>query len=80
MFYKVLNMSLLWKFVIFVIKLNSICPNNNPKLLYFFKKSEVASTQKALSILVNSSILDLVDFVDLSLFRRSSSYIATTLH
>ena len=43
MFYKVLNMLLLSKFVIFVIKLNPICPNNNPKLQNFFKKSEVAS-------------------------------------
>ena len=36
-------MLLLSKFVIFVIKLNPICPYNNPKLQNFFKKSEVAS-------------------------------------
>ena len=32
MFYKVLNAPVLWKFVIFVIKPNPICANNNPKL------------------------------------------------
>ena len=76
MFYNVLNMSLPWKFVTFVIKPNPICANNNPKLQNFFKKSEVASKRKALSIVVNSSILDLVEFLDLSLLNST----VTTLH
>ena len=29
-------------FIIFIIKSNPICVNNNPKLQNFFKKSEVA--------------------------------------
>ena len=69
MFYKVLNMPLLWKFVIFVIKLNPTCTNNNPKLQNFFKKSEVASKRKALSIVVKSSTLDLLEFLGLLLLN-----------
>ena len=76
MFCQVLNMPLLWKFVIFVIKSNPICANNNPKLHNLFKMSKVASKRKALSIVVNSSNLDLVEFLDLSLM----SYAAKTLH
>ena len=53
-------MPLLWKFI--------ICVNNNPKLQTFFKKSDIAS-KKALFIVVNSSILDLVEFLDLSLLN-----------
>ena len=76
MFYKVLNTTLLWKFVVFVIKPNYICSNNNPKLQNFFKKSEVVSKRKALSIVVNNSTLDLLEFIDLFLLN----YVATTLH
>ena len=75
-FYKVLNTPLLWKFVVFVIKPNYIFSNNNPKLQNFFKKSEVVSKRKALSIVVNNSTLDLLEFIDLFLLN----YVATTLH
>ena len=48
--------------------------NNNPKLWQkIFKKSEVASKRKIFSVFVNSSILDLVEFLALSLL----SYTAT---
>ena len=54
-------MPVLWKLVIFVIKPNPICTSNNPKLQNFFKKSEVASKRQALSIVVKSAILDLIE-------------------
>ena len=75
MFYRVLNAPLFRKFIVFIIKLNPICANNNPKLQNFFKKFEVASKWKTLSIVVNSSIL-CFEFLDLSLLN----YAATKLH
>ena len=54
-------MPVLWKLVIFVIKPNPICTGNNPKLQNLFKKSEVPSERQALSIVVKSSILDLIE-------------------
>ena len=78
MFCKFLNMPLLWKFVTFVIKPSHICANNNPKLQNLFKKSEVASKLKALFIVANSSILDLVDFLDLSLLNYIVALVFTT--
>lgn len=39
MYYKVLNTTLLWKFVIFVIKPSTICANNNLKLKKTSSKS-----------------------------------------
>ena len=76
MFYKVLITHLLWEYPIFIIKSNPICENNNSYHQNLFKKSEIASKQKALSIVVKSSILDLAEFLDLSLLN----YITTTLH
>ena len=69
MFHKVLNMPLLWKFVIFVIKPYPICTNNNPKPQNFFKRFEAASKRKALSIVVKSSTLDLLELLDLFLLN-----------
>ena len=61
---------------IIFIKSNPICANNNPKLQNFFKMSEVASRRKTFSVVGKSSILDLIEFLDLPLLN----YIATTLH
>ena len=47
MFHKALNVSAL-EIVIFVIKPDLICTNNNPELQNAFKNFEVASKQKAL--------------------------------
>ena len=47
MFHKALNVSAL-EIVIFLIKPDPICTNNNPELQNSFKKFEVASKQKAL--------------------------------
>ena len=63
-------------FIIFIIKSNPICANNNPKLQNVFKKSEVASKRKTFSIVRKSSILDLIEYLDLPLLN----YIATILH
>ena len=76
MFYRILNTSLLWNRHHLYIKPNFICANKNPKLQNFFKKSTGASKRKLLSIVVNSSILDLAEFSDLS----PLNYIATILH
>ena len=63
-------------FIIFIIEPNPISANNNPKLQDLFKKSEVASKRTTFSIVGKSSILDLMEFLDLP----QLIYIATTLH
>ena len=76
MFYKVLNtlcfgnlLSLLLNRILSV----QIIIQNSKNL---FKKSEVAPKRKALSIVVNSSTLDSLEFLDLSLLNC----VATTLY
>ena len=63
-------------FIIFIIKTNTICANNNPKLQNLFKKSEVMSKRKSFFIVGKSSILDLIEFLDLPVLN----HIATTLY
>ena len=71
MFYRVLNTLLLWGFVIFIIKPNSIYANNTPNLQIFYKNSEEASERKTLPTAVKRHHFDLVQFLDLPLLNYS---------
>ena len=63
-------------FIIFIIKWDPTCANNNLKVQNFFKKFEVASKLKSFSIVGKNFILDLIEFLDLLLLN----HIATRLH
>ena len=52
-------------FFIFIIKPNLVSANNNPELLNFFKDLKGGSKRNSLSIVVKSSILHLIKFLDL---------------
>ena len=52
-------------FFIFIIKPNLVSADNNPELLNFFKDLKGGSKRNSLSIVVKSSILHLIKFLDL---------------